>query len=500
VAEIGSVLGGRYRLIELLAQGGMASVFRARDTQLERDVAVKVLRPEYGRDADFLARFKHEAQAAAGLSHPNVVAVYDFGQDPAGPYLVMELVDGQDLAAILRQNGALSARQAARIASATARALQAAHDRGVVHRDVKPGNIMVSKDGRVRVTDFGIARAVAESQLTLPGTTLGSVHYFSPEQARGEATTPASDVYALGIVLFEMLTGRRPWEGDSAAVVAVARLSGPVPTPSSYHGGIPPAIEAIDRKALAPEPGDRFSSAAAMADALDVFLAESAGRDETTGVVGLAAGAAAGAAAAGVVSGVASPSRSAGIPYSPDAYAGGDPGGSTPSGGAAYPPDDDGDRGGTSVWTWIAGLLGIAILVVIGFLAFQLLAGGGEPGASPAPEQVEVPNLVGLSVSQAETVAGALGLEVLPDSTIQSSDLPDGSDLEEGDIAEQDPEAGAFADEGATIRVTIVVGPGVTAYLQPHSHCQNTGAGPDHWSGGREQTARCSGIGKLLGQ
>ncbi len=232
MAEIGQTLGGRYRLIELLGSGGMATIYRATDTQLGRDVALKLLRPEYLRDPDFASRFRQEAQAAASLSHPNVVTVYDFGEDPSGPYIVMELVDGEDLATILRRSGALPPRQVARIGSGVARALAAAHARGLVHRDVKPGNILIGTDGQVKVADFGIARAIAEAQVTLPGMTLGSVHYFSPEQARGEQATTASDIYSLGIVLYEMLTGVRPWEGDSAASVALARLSGPIPDPA----------------------------------------------------------------------------------------------------------------------------------------------------------------------------------------------------------------------------------------------------------------------------
>jgi len=227
LAEIGSVLGGRYRLIELLGQGGMATIYRATDSQLGRDVAVKILRPEYGRDPDFVARFRAEAQAVASLSNPNIVPVHDFGMDPAGPYIVMSYVDGEDLATLLRRTGPVQPRQAARIAAESARALAAAHARGIIHRDVKPGNIMLAQDGRVEMTDFGIARAISEAQMTLPGTTLGSVHYFSPEQARGEPATERSDIYSLGIVLFELLTGRRPFEGDSAAAIAMARLSGP---------------------------------------------------------------------------------------------------------------------------------------------------------------------------------------------------------------------------------------------------------------------------------
>ncbi|HEX8026785.1 MAG TPA: protein kinase, partial [Candidatus Limnocylindrales bacterium] len=192
MADIGSVLGDRYRLVELLGQGGMATIYRARDSQLERDVAVKVLRPEFGSDPEFLERFRHEARAAASLSHPGIVSIYDYGTDPVGPFIVMELVDGQDLATLLRRRGPLPPLQAARVASEVAHALGAAHARGLVHRDVKTGNILVTTDNRIKVADFGIARAVADSGVTMPGTTLGSVHYFSPEQARGESATPAS--------------------------------------------------------------------------------------------------------------------------------------------------------------------------------------------------------------------------------------------------------------------------------------------------------------------
>ena len=306
MAEIGTILGGRYRLVELLGQGGMATIFRAVDTQLGRDVAIKLLRPEYLQDPDFSSRFRQEAQAAASLTHPNVVTVYDYGEDPSGPYIVMEIIDGEDLSTIIRRSGALPPRQATRIAAAVARALAAAHARGLIHRDVKPGNVLIGRDGQVKVVDFGIARAVAEAQVTLPGTTLGSVHYFSPEQARGEPATEASDVYALGIVLYELLTGVRPWEGDSAASVGLARLSGPAPDPTTVRPSVPPDLAAITRKALALEPQDRFVSAAAMADALDQALA-------TGGAAAAAAAAGSTAAAAGVLGAAAATVAMSGV-------------------------------------------------------------------------------------------------------------------------------------------------------------------------------------------
>ncbi len=377
LAEIGTILGGRYRLVELLGQGGMATIFRALDTQLGRDVAVKLLRPEYLRDPDFSSRFRQEAQAAASLTHPNVVTVFDYGEDPSGPYIVMELIDGEDLSTIIRRSGALPPRQATRIAEAVARGLAAAHARGLVHRDVKPGNVLIGRDGQVKVVDFGIARAVAEAQVTLPGTTLGSVHYFSPEQARGEPATESSDIYALGIVLFELLTGTRPWEGDSAAAVGLARLSGPAPDPMAVRPSVPPDLAAITRKALAPEPRDRFASAAAMADALDAALASGGASTGSAAAAAAVVGAAAGTVA---MSGVARPNPSA-VPYAADAYADLDDG-PAPSSGSSQEEDD---RTATSPIVWVAGIVAILLLAAIAYLVFQLAGGGGTRRRPPRP-------------------------------------------------------------------------------------------------------------------
>ena len=455
--------------MELLGQGGMATIYRAHDAQLDRDVAVKILRQEYGRDPDFGVRFRYEAQSAASLNHPNIVAVYDFGQDENGPFIVMELVDGEDLATILRRNGALPPRQAARIIAEAARALSAAHARGIVHRDVKPGNIMVTSDGRVKVADFGIARAIAEAQMTLPGMTLGSVHYFSPEQARGEQATPASDIYSLGIVLYETATGRRPFEGDTAAAIAVARLVGPPVDMSQVRGGIPPAIEAIDRRAMALEPSARFQTAGAMAEALEGFLgdrpAESvvpgsgaalAGAALAGGVVAGAAGAGLGDAATMAVANATARPNPAGIPYSQDAYAGGDdpigrgPGGV--GGGRGRPPVEDDyeydDRGGGGPWVWVSGLLALAILALVAFLVIRLVSSGGAPGPSNAADQVPAPNFVGQLFDVASITAQQSGFTLQRDqSDAGSSQAPD-------TITKQDPPAGTLVPRGSTIKVT----------------------------------------------
>ncbi len=455
MAEIGTILGGRYRLVELLGQGGMATIFRALDTQLGRDVAVKLLRSEYLRDPDFSSRFRSEAQNAASLNHPNVVSVYDYGEDPSGPYIVMEVVDGEDLATILRRNGSLPPNQATRIAAAVARALAAAHARGIVHRDVKPGNVLIGRDGRVKVVDFGIARAIAEAQMTLPGTTLGSVHYFSPEQARGETATPESDIYALGIVLYEMLTGGRPWEGDSAAGVALARLTGPAPDPALARPSLAPDLAAITRRALAPLPIDRFASASAMADALEASRASG----QTLNPAGAAG---AGAAAAGISGAAASVgvarSNPTVVSYPPDAYAGPRAVADDDDRPSSRPPtdrprrrppiEDDEDRqAGTSPVVWLAGVIALAMLAAVAFIVFQLVSGPSQP--APA-DRVAVPAFVGTLLADATLEADALDLHLEP--VFETSDQPPGT------ITAQATPPETLVDTGSTVRVTVAEG------------------------------------------
>ena len=263
------IIGGRYQLGRVIGRGGMATIHEAMDLTLERPVAVKLLRPEMARDADLADRFRREALAATVLRHPNIVACLDTGTDDGQPFLVMDLVDGEDLAARLRRSGRLPPVTAARIGLDVARAIGVAHVRGIVHRDVKPGNILLAADGRAMVTDFGIARLAADAEAATPGTTLGSVHYFSPEQARGATTTPASDIYGLGLVLYEALTGQRAFRGDSTDAIALARIGAPAPSPRAIRPEIPVELDAVVRQALAPDPDDRFPNGNAMAAALE---------------------------------------------------------------------------------------------------------------------------------------------------------------------------------------------------------------------------------------
>ena len=429
----------------------MARIYRARDAQLERDVAVKLLRTEFGRDPDFLARFRDEARAAASLSHPNIVAVHDFGDDDSGPYIVMELVEGQDLASIIGETGPLAPRQAARVCAEVGKALHAAHVRGIVHRDVKPSNVLVGRDGRVKVADFGIARALAESQLTLPGTTMGSVHYFSPEQARGEPATVASDIYALGIVLFETLTGQRPFSGDGAAAVGLARLTTTPPRPSALRPAVPPALDAIVLRAMALDPEQRYSSAASMAGALEGFLGSAGTQPAAAASVGVAAASV--GAAQTVASATARPNPP--VPYPPEAYARGNGPSSVSTRGTPPPPpvrDDDDGGGGSGPWAWVAGALGIAILAIVGFLIFQLLAGGGTPTPSASPTLVTVPSFVNLAYADAEAMAADLGLTVVRAGSEERTDVAADT------VLSQDPPEGTPVPVDTEIRLTVARG------------------------------------------
>ena len=258
----------RYSLRERIAVGGMGEVHLATDDRLGRLVAVKVLAAGFADSPDFVERFRREALTAAALSHPNIAQVYDYGVDGDSHFIVMEYAEGHDLAQVIREHGRLTPGDAVRIAEQVCAALGAAHRAGVVHRDVKPGNVIVRSDGTVKVTDFGIARARGQASLTDTGTVMGTAAYVAPEQARGEATTPSSDLYSLGILLFQMLTGSVPFEGDTPVAIAMRHLDEPVPLPSSRVADLPANLDEVVVRATAKSPADRYADADAMAAAL----------------------------------------------------------------------------------------------------------------------------------------------------------------------------------------------------------------------------------------
>ncbi|MDR7418017.1 MAG: protein kinase [Armatimonadota bacterium] len=257
----GAVVAGRYEILDRIADGGMSTVYRARRRPDGLIVALKVLRPQYGGDDEFLERFTREARAAEALRHPNIVQVYESGRDGDLHFIAMEYVDGPDLKGHLRRVGRLEPDDAERIARAVCEALDYAHREGIVHRDVKPQNILMAPDGTVKVADFGIARALAAVTITQPGTVLGTVHYLSPEQARGAAVGRASDIYALGAVLYEMLTGRLAFDGDTPIAIALKHLHDPAPRPRVAQPDVPVRLEGVVLKAMAKRVEDRYRSA-----------------------------------------------------------------------------------------------------------------------------------------------------------------------------------------------------------------------------------------------
>ncbi|MGI6029431.1 MAG: Stk1 family PASTA domain-containing Ser/Thr kinase [Candidatus Heteroscillospira sp.] len=274
---LGRILDDRYEILEMIGHGGMAMVYKAVDHRLGRNVAIKVLREDLALDQEFRRRFQNESQAVAMLSHPNIVSVYDMSSSGGMEYIVMELVEGINLKQYMNSKGVLTWKEALHFASQICRALSHAHAKGIVHRDIKPHNIMVEKNGSVKVADFGIAR-LQDGPSPNTQETMGSVHYISPEQARGEASDARSDLYSLGIILYEMLTGRLPFTGDSAVSVAVKHINGVFDAPRTVNPEIPEKLEEIILKAMAVNPDDRYQTADEMLADLERFRKEKSSR------------------------------------------------------------------------------------------------------------------------------------------------------------------------------------------------------------------------------
>ena len=445
-------LAGRYEVRSLIGRGGMAEVHLGFDTRLSRVVAIKMLRRDLALDSIFQARFRREAQSAASLNHPNIVAVYDTGEEIVSdatnrslaiPYIVMEYVEGHTVKELISDGTAVPINEAIEIVSGVLSALQYSHANHLVHRDIKPGNIMLTPEGKVKVMDFGIARALTDSQATMTQTNavVGTAQYLSPEQARGETVDERSDLYSTGVVLFELLTGRPPFKGDSAVAVAYQHVEQIPPTPSSILSDIPDSLDRVVLKALAKNRDDRYRSAAEMlsdlqrvARGMDVGAPPAdSWATEVLPSAGLVGARAAVPAATSTVSapaaGVSSTSTS--LPA----------------------VSSDGDAASKAA---AARKRRTAIIMTLVVIALLLIGGSvwALSRSAATPEAVSVPNVVGLSQADAKSQIEAAGLEWELNPEKVASDT-----VEKDAVASTDPAGGAQADKGSTVRVTISSGP-----------------------------------------
>jgi serine/threonine protein kinase len=282
---VGELIAGRYELEELVGSGGMSSVYRAHDRLLERTVALKILHEQFTRADDYVERFRREARAVAQLAHPNIVTVIDRGEQDGRQFIVFEYVDGMNLKELMTQEGPLSPREAIELALQVARGLSFAHESGLVHRDVKPQNVLLDADGRAKVTDFGIAHAVDVDGMTITGTIMGTSNYIAPEQARGQPVDEQTDVYSLGCVLYELLAGEVPFDGDNFVAVAMRHVNDPVPSVREVRPDVPPRLDWAIQQAMAKDHDERFESMAEFAAELEACYAELDGNEGATMVV-----------------------------------------------------------------------------------------------------------------------------------------------------------------------------------------------------------------------
>ena len=422
----GTVLSGRYEIIERIGTGGMADVYRAMDSKLNRYVAIKVLKREYREDEQFVTKFRQEARSVAGLSHPNIVGVYDVGNDGDVQYIVLELVEGISLKKYIEKKGHLPYKEALSIAIQVANGMEAAHAHHIVHRDIKPQNIIISKEGKVKVTDFGIAKA-ASATTTVSTSAMGSVHYMSPEQARGGYSDERSDIYSFGITLFEMLTGDVPFDGDTTVAVAVHHIQDEIMPPSEKMNGIPSSVDKIVQKCTRKKTDQRYQSAGELIADLKRALQDPEGDFVTM--------AAAGAGKAENVRADETGDDRAGDGFDEE---------DIDIGNERNPRLD-------SILKWIGIGIAAALALVIIFFAVRYVSTGsifGTPKATDASEQttveqVRVPDVVGKTVEEATKTLEEAGFIVRSNATT-------------GEIGSQDPAANSVVDKGSTIKIELV--------------------------------------------
>ena len=438
------VLNDRYEIHRRLARGGMAQVYLARDRSLDRPVAVKELVPEFAVDPSFVERFRREAQAAAGLSNANIVGVFDWGEQDGTYFIVMEYVDGPSLAQVLRADGPLHPNRAAEIASEVAGGLGFAHSRGVVHRDVKPGNVLLTKSGQAKVTDFGIARALSspDDDLTQAGSVMGTATYFSPEQAQGLSVDPRSDLYSLGVVLYEMVTGRPPFAGDTPLAIAYKHVQDQPAAPSTLIPTLPPGLEAIIMKLLQKKPDDRYASAEDLRMDLGRFL----GGEQTVAErdAALAAVALGGAAAAMATTMQPATTVGAAVP-------------------AVDPEGEEEEEEKKPKTALFIGILVVLLLALGGLLFWFVNSSGGA--------DVAVPSLIGLTRIEAETQLK--DADLVPQVTTEPS-ATIAVDL----VISQDPGKDVTVKSGSTVKLVVSSGietvelPDVTGLAQAEAEKQ----------------------------
>ncbi|MFC5998849.1 Stk1 family PASTA domain-containing Ser/Thr kinase [Quadrisphaera sp. GCM10027208] len=458
------MLGDRYEVGALLGRGGMAEVHLGRDTRLGRRVAIKMLRSDFARDPVFQARFRREAQSAAALNHPNVVAVYDTGEDVVTesggaqarvPYIVMEYVEGHTARDLLHNRPAgpdgtsqgVGVEEAITITLGVLEALEYSHRAGIVHRDIKPGNVMITPRGDIKVMDFGIARAVADSSATMTQSqaVIGTAQYLSPEQARGETVDARSDLYSAGCLLYELLTGRPPFVGDSPVSVAYQHVREVPQPPSSLNPEVPEAVDRVVLHALAKERGDRYPDAAAFRRDL---IAARDGRPVSAPAV--AAAAAAAAAATQALPGVGTAATQA-MPAAAT-------GATVPVGAPPAPPTEtitarDVQDPPPRRRRRAAGYVGLALAVIAVFAVAALLTSNLVGGTSTT-EQVQVPRLIGMTAPEAKAALDELELEYA-----QGEDVED-TEAEPGTVVDQTPEERTTVDVGTTVTVRLAAAPG----------------------------------------
>jgi eukaryotic-like serine/threonine-protein kinase len=408
------LVDNRYRLVRPLGSGGMADVYLAHDSILERDVALKVMSTRYASDDEFVERFKREAQSAAALSHANIVSIFDRGESEDGTYYIaMEYLPGGTLKDRIMSKGALPPRTAAAVALQIAEALCTAHERGVIHRDIKPHNILITESGDVKVTDFGIARAASSSTMTRTGSILGTAHYISPEQAMGEPVGPASDLYSLGVVLYEMLTGELPYDAETPLGIAMKHVNGHLQPPKALNPRVPDGINAITCRLLAKDPEDRYASGADLIEDLERVVAGLEPASATTELMRTRAMPAAAAVA---------PTR------------------------VGPPPPPAARRNGKRRNAWrplLLALLALLLLAPLAWAAYNYLNDQQRQAA-----MIAVPDLVGMTVEEAQNQVGN-DFEIAVQREVRGED-------EEGTIRSQQPAAPSRAEEGSTISVVAV--------------------------------------------